>query len=353
MVTASAPRTPGLASARYVDAFARIALDNFSRPYPYAAHHATSGPDDRALPVELHPAFASSYDWHSSVHMHWLATRLVERELSFPLADRLGAALAANLSAENLAVEAEYLRRHPLYERPYGWAWALALAASVAQSPVPLVATLAPGFAPLTAVLFEHVLAWVERAPEPVRHGVHSNSAFGLRHALLAARSLGRDDVSAAVTDAARRWFGADAAWPFRWERSGQDFLSPGLAEADLMAAALGGDEFAAWAAAFFTELSASSAVLAPATVLDVHDGQQVHLFGLGLSSSAAASRVAAALRSGGVGGNGRTAELIAVLEDAAPRLLPAGLEAAVSEEFMSSHWLATFAWDALEALPG
>jgi hypothetical protein len=197
------------------------------------------------------------------------------------------------------------------------------------------------------------VLGWVERAPEPVRHGVHSNSAFGLRHALLAARALGRDDVVAAVTDAARRWFGVDAAWPFRWERSGQDFLSPGLAEADLMAAALGADEFAAWAAAFFTELSASSAVLAPATVLDVHDGQQVHLFGLGLSSSAAASRVAAALRSGGVGGNGRAAELIAVLEEAAPRLLPAGLEAAVSEEFMSSHWLATFAWDALEALPG
>jgi hypothetical protein len=152
------------------------------------------------------------------------------------------------------------------------------------------------------------------------------------------------------VTDAARRWFAADAGWPFRWERSGQDFLSPGFAEAELMAAALDADEFPGWAAAFFSELSPSSAVLAPATVLDVHDGQQVHLFGLGLSTSAAASRVAAALRASGAGDDDR---LAGMLEEAAPRLLPAGLEAAVSEEFMSTHWLATFAWDALEALPG
>jgi hypothetical protein len=343
--------------AAYADRFAAVVLDNFSRPYPYAAHHTTAGADDRALPAELHPAFASSYDWHSSVHMHWLATRLVEFGVTFPLADRLGAALAANLSADNLAVEAAYLRAHRLYERPYGWAWGLALAASVASSRVPVIATLAPGFAPFTAVLFDHVLAWVERTPEPVRHGVHSNSAFGLRHALQAARVLGRDDVVDAVADAARRWYRRDAGWPFAWERSGQDFLSPGFAEAELMAAALGADEFAEWATAFFAELTADSAVLAPATVLDVHDGQQVHLFGLGLSTSAAASRVAVTLRSNGVGGQlglgnkGRVAELIELLEAAAPRLLPAGLDAAVSDEFMSSHWLATFAWDALEAL--
>ncbi|WP_162940058.1 DUF2891 family protein [Gryllotalpicola protaetiae] len=343
----------------FADRFAAVALDNFAQAYPYAAHHTTAGPDDRALPVELHPAFASSYDWHSSVHMHWLATRLLETGVTFPLADRLGTALAANLRAENLAVEAEYLRRHPLYERPYGWGWALALAASVANSRVPVIATLAPGFEPLAAVLFDHMLAWVATAPEPVRHGVHGNSAFALRHALLAARALGRADVEDAVTDAAQRWFLRDAGWPFAWERSGQDFLSPGFVEAELMAAVLGADRFTEWGTAFFAELTETSTVLAPASVLDAHDGQQVHLFGLGLSTSAAASRVAVTLRSNGTGGElglgnkGRVAQLIELLEDAAPRLLPAGLEAAVSDEFMSSHWLATFAWDALEALPG
>jgi hypothetical protein len=342
----------------YAERFAAVALENFGQLYPYAAHHTTAGPDDRALPIELHPAFASSYDWHSSVHMHWLATRLLESEISFPAADTLASTLAANLSAENLAVEADYLNAHPLYERPYGWGWALALAASVAGTRVPMIAALAPGFAPLSEVLFEHVLAWVAHTPEPVRHGVHSNSAFGLRLALQAARALGRGDVAEAVTDAARRWFLADRGWPFAWERSGHDFLSPGLAEADLMAAVLDADRFSDWAVAFFAELSTDAAVLAPAVVLDAHDGQQVHRFGLGLSTAAAASRVATALRSNGIGGEtgrgnkGRVGELIELLEDAAPALLPAGLDAALSDEFMSTHWLATFAWDALEALP-
>jgi hypothetical protein len=344
--------------AAYADRFALVVLDNLARPYPYAAHHTTAAADDRALPIELHPAFASSYDWHSSVHMHWLATRLVEFGLLFPLADRLGATLAANLSAENLAVEAEYLRRHPLYERPYGWGWGLALAASVARSRVPLIATLAPGVAPFAEVLFDRVLGWVATTPEPVRHGVHGNSAFGLRHALQAARALRRDDVADAVTDAARRWFARDAGWPFAWERSGHDFLSPGLAEAELMATVLDADAFAEWATAFFAALTPGSQLLRPAAVLDVHDGQQVHLFGLGLSTSAAASRVAITLRSNGIGGElglgnkGRVAELIELLEGAAPSLLGAAIDAAVSDEFMSSHWLATFAWDALEALP-
>lgn len=125
------------------------------------------------------------------------------------------------------------------------------------------------------------------------------------------------------------------------------------------MATVLDADRFSEWAVAFFAELSADSAVLVPAAVLDAHDGQQVHRFGLGLSTAGAASRVATALRSNGIGGEtgrgnkGRVAELIELLEGAAPALLPAGLDAALSDEFMSTHWLATFAWDALEALPG
>ncbi|MFC4242378.1 DUF2891 family protein [Gryllotalpicola reticulitermitis] len=351
-----------MTAADYAERFARVALANFAQHYPYAAHHTTSGPGDVALPSELHPAFASSYDWHSSVHMHWLATRLLDAEparlADGGLAVALEDTLAANLSAGNLAAEAAYLRAHPLYERPYGWAWALALAASVTTSPAPAIAALAPGFAPLTEVLFDHVVDWVARAPEPVRHGVHGNSAFGLRLVLQAARVLGRDDVEKAVVDSAIRWFGADRAWPFAYERSGQDFLSPGFAEADLMAAVLDADGFASWAVGFFSELAPGARVLTPATVLDQHDGQQVHLYGLGLSTSAACSRVAATLRSNGIGGTsgngnkGRVAELIELLESAAPGLLPAGLEASVSEEFMSSHWLATFAWDALTALP-
>lgn len=331
-----------LARAAWADRFAAVAVENTTREYPYAAHHTTSGPDDRALPVELHPAFATSYDWHSSVHMHWLAARLVAFGLPAGLEARLTSVLQAHLGADHLATEAAYLRQTPHYERPYGWAWLMRLAAEVAASDVPAIRSLAPGFVPVVDVVEELVTNWVDGAAHPVRHGVHANSAFGLLLVLEAARSLGRDELAATCERAAREWFGDDAGWPFAWERSGHDFLSAGLAEADLMRAVLPAAEFAPWARAFLSEVQPGDAILTPTTVRDENDPQQVHLFGLDLSRAGSARRIADTL------GDGEP--LAAVLDDAADRLLASGLAASVGEEYYSTHWLASFAWDAMEA---
>lgn len=336
--------------------FAAVALDNVTREYPYASHHTTSGPDDRAVPVELHPAFATSYDWHSSVHMHWLAARLVAFGVPTDLEARITSVLQAHLSAEHLATEAAYLRATPHYERPYGWAWLMRLAAEVSASEVPAIRALAPGFAPVVEVLEELVTRWVEGAAHPVRHGVHANSAFGLLLVLEGARALGRDDLAATVERTTREWFGDDAGWPFAWERSGHDFLSAGLAEADLVRAVLPATEFAPWARAFFAQVSAGDAVLTPTIVRDENDPQQVHLFGLDLSRAGSARRIADALRAadgegaGGAGVGGAGADVAGLLDGAADRLLGSGLAASVGEEYYSTHWLASFAWDAMEA---
>ncbi|MGU3409449.1 DUF2891 family protein [Microbacterium sp. M1A1_1b] len=332
--------------AAWAEQFAAVALQNTTREYPYAAHHTTSGPDDRALPVELHPAFATSYDWHSSVHMHWLAARLVAFGLPAGPQDQITAVLQDHLRAEHLATEAAYLHETPHYERPYGWAWLMKLAAEVQASDVPAVRSLAPGFAPVVDVLDDLVTRWVAGAAHPVRHGVHSNSAFGLLLVLDAARSLGRDDLAATVSQAARDWFGDDAGWPFAWERSGHDFLSAGFAEADLMRAVLPTAEFAPWARAFFAEVRAGDAVLTPTVVRDEHDPQQVHLFGLDLSRAGAVRRIADVLRAA----DPDDTALADLLGDAADRLLASGLQASVGEEYWSTHWLASFAWDAMEA---
>ncbi len=337
-----------LTRAAWADRFAAVAAENTTREYPYAAHHTTSGPDDRALPVELHPAFATSYDWHSSVHMHWLATRLVAHGLSDGLEARLTSILQAHLTTDHLATEAAYLRGTPHYERPYGWAWLARLAAEVSASEVPAIRQLAPGFAPVVDVLEDLVTRWVDGAAHPVRHGVHSNSAFGLLLVLEAARSLGRDALAATVERATREWFGDDAGWPFAWERSGHDFLSAGLAEADLVRAVLPADEFATWAQAFFAEVQPGDAILRSTVVRDENDPQQVHLFGLDLSRAGAARRIADALRADGSPGAG--AGIAGLLDDAADRLLASGLAASVGEEYYSTHWLASFAWDAMEA---
>jgi hypothetical protein len=334
-----------LTRADWADRFAAVALDNVTREYPYAAHHATTGPDDRALPVELHPAFATSYDWHSSVHMHWLAVRLLAHGVAADLEARITPVLQAHLTAEHLATEAAYLRATPHYERPYGWAWLMRLAAEVTASEVPAIRELAPGFAPVVEVLEDLVTRWVDGAAHPVRHGVHGNSAFGLLLVLEGARSLGRDDLAATVERAARAWFGADAGWSFAWERSGHDFLSAGLAEADLMRAVLPPAEFGPWARAFFAEVAAGDDVLSSTVVRDENDPQQVHLFGLDLSRAGSARRIADALRAADADD-----VLAGLLDDAADRLLASGLAASVGEEYYSTHWLASFAWDAMEA---
>ncbi|WP_258367600.1 DUF2891 domain-containing protein [Curtobacterium sp. MCBD17_008] len=344
--TPSSSSAPDLARAAWAAGFAAVALDNTTREYPYAAHHTTSGPEDRALPVELHPAFATSYDWHSSVHMHWLATRLVAYGVPADLESRITSVLQAHLSADHLATEVAYLRATPHYERPYGWAWLMRLAAEVAASEVPAIRALAPGFAPVVEVLEDLDTRWVEGAAHPVRHGVHSNSAFGLLLVLEGARSLGRTELVATVERTAREWFGADAGWPFAWERSGHDFLSAGLAEADLMRSVLPAPEFETWAQAFFSEVSAGDGILTPTTVRDENDPQQVHLFGLDLSRAGSARRIADALRSA----DAEDADLTALLDGAADRLLASGLAASVGEEYYSTHWLASFAWDAMEA---
>src|SRR5699024_5765677 len=117
--------------------------------------------------------------------------------------------------------------------------------------------------------VFELVSTWLPKVAEPVRHGVHSNTAFGLRRILVGARTADRHDVVDIVAGAARRFYAEDAAWNFTQERSGHDFLSPGLCEADLMVEVLTDDERAAWLPGFLSDVSPESPALTPVTVLD------------------------------------------------------------------------------------
>jgi hypothetical protein len=336
--------------ADWADHFGSVVVDNLSREYPYATQHLTEDESDLLLPVQMHPAFATSFDWHSCVHMHWLGASLLGFGIEEPLAARITGILTENLTLQKLSVEADYLVKFSHFERPYGWAWALRLADEVIHSPVTSIAELAPNFAPLIDAIESLATAWVVNIPQPVRHGVHSNSAFGLLLLLGSARSLGRVALVTVLEDAARRWFGHDRGWPFDWERSGQDFLSAGMVEAELMRAVLDPAEFETWSIGFFSELRTDSPVLRPAIVTDESDPQQSHLFGLDVSRVAAAVRVAATLRAM-TDAPPRVAEIVNLLTADVVSLLPAALEASVSDEYYSTHWLATFAWDALGAL--
>ncbi|MGR6090398.1 DUF2891 family protein [Brevibacterium sp. CSND-B09] len=339
-------------TADYVHPFAEVALSNITREYPFASHHLAQSLADNVPAVEKNPAFANSYDWHSSVHMHYLLASLLEMQEARGASwrDRALEVLYSHLSEENMLAEAAFLRENPSWERPYGWAWAVELNRVLNASEVAELRELGATTQVLAETVFDLVAAWLPKVAEPVRHGVHSNTAFGLRRILVGARATDRHDAVDAIAGAARRFFARDAAWNFAQERSGHDFLSPGLCEADLMAEVFTEDELASWLPSFLSELSPESPALTPVKVLDPTDGQQSHLYGLGLSVAASVTRLAPALEAIGekTGQNELMAHAKGMLTRADALMAP-GLEAAVSDEYMSSHWIATFGWEALK----
>lgn len=320
---------------------AAIALENIDRAFPYAPGHEVRGPEDRALPRELHPAFSGSYDWHSAVHMHWLLVHLLRRHPDRIDAGTVRARLDEHLSPAALRAEAEYLRAHPHFERPYGWAWLVRLAAECAAAGE-VGAAWSEALAPAVDTVDALVRAWLDGAPRPVREGTHGNSAFALGLLLDAAGQRGAAGTADRIRERAAGWFLADEDAPARWEPSGHDFLSPALAEADLVRRLLPASEFTAWWARFLPTVPES--LRHPTGAHAPGDGQAGHLWGLDLHRAAAMRSIAAALDD---------ADRAAELRTYADRHLAAALPALEDEDYGLRHWLPTFAVLALEAPRG
>ncbi|CAL9670045.1 DUF2891 domain-containing protein [Streptomyces sp. enrichment culture] len=326
--------------------FARLALANITRAYPNFPAHLVTSPDEHLEPRSLHPAFYGAYDWHSSVHMHWLLVRLLRRHggtPALPDTEAAVAALDAHLTPDNIAAEAAYLRARPSFERPYGWAWLLALAAECRAHPGAEGARWADALKEGVDAVDGLLADWLPRATYPVRHGNHPNSAFALGVALDSGRlSAGTER---AVRERLLTWFAEDQDAPVHWEPSGQDFLSPALTEADAMRRVLTPERFAGWLDRFLPGLGAGApcALLEVPVVSDHADPQIGHLLGLALSRAAALRSLADALPDGPVR---------ARLGAAAEAHLAAGMPAVEGGDFTTDHWLATFAALALDPTP-
>jgi len=221
--------------------FAGMALNCVTREYPNKIAHTLQSDSDIAPPRILTPAFYGCYDWHSAVHGHWLLARLSRLFPDAAFSIEARAALARNITEANIAVEVRYLTAEgrAAFERPYGLAWLLALAAEL-QSHV---------LRPLEIAVLERFSAWLEKLPYPVRSGEHSNTAFALGLVL----DSHRCDL---FERRARDFFLSDRSAPVDYEPSGEDFLSPSLAEADVMRRVLPPAEFAKWLSEFLPDFS-------------------------------------------------------------------------------------------------
>jgi len=333
--------------AELAPAIVPVVLANITTRHPYHDSHLFRENDGPFEPLAIHPSFGNSYDWHSSVHSHWTALQLlaffatcgaVQAAVPAGVVDSLRAACARTLASANVDAEARYLEARPTYERPYGWAWAMRLAADASDD---VASDAGAALHRLARAIADRAVAWLHAMPGPVRHGVHSNTAYALGLMLDASGKLGFEDLATAIDARARLWYGEDRDYPATWERSANDFLSPGLTEADLMRCVLSGDAFVAWWRGFVRDGDARDALFAVAEVPRVSDGQIVHLHGLNLSRAGAVARVAT------VGETAHAAELLA----RARTPYDASVAEASGSEYLSTHWLPTFAWDAAKSI--
>src|SRR3954471_6313468 len=115
--------------------FARMALECVHKEYPNKIAHSLNSDPDVKPPRELTPAFYGCYDWHSSVHGHWLLVRLTRLFPQAPLAADARRAVGRSLTPAHIAQEVKYLAGEVrnTFERPYGLAWLLQLVAELKE----------------------------------------------------------------------------------------------------------------------------------------------------------------------------------------------------------------------------
>jgi Protein of unknown function (DUF2891) len=306
--------------------------------YPNDLRHLMSGPGDRPVPREVHPAFYGCLDWHSAVEMHWALVRLLRLAPDAGPAGEIRAVLDEHLTPAAMRTEAAYFDTRKAFSRPYGWGWALTLGAELLGWDDPDAARWSAAVGELTAVLAGMLLDWLPRLTYPQRYGMHMNTAFGLARALPYARAQQDPALLDAITAAARGWFGRDTDYPAEWEPDGADFLSPALTEAVLMSDVLPAEEFSVWFDRFLPRLGAGepAALLTPATVSDSTDGQIAHLNGLNLYRAYAFTRLVRTMAAGD--------PRIPLLRAAADEHASVSLPAVVGGHWMSEHWLAAYA---------
>ncbi|WP_425399296.1 DUF2891 domain-containing protein [Aeoliella sp.] len=331
----------GKLSDEQVSRFARLALDGIVREYPNKPSNVMIGRESLQSPKEMHPVFYGCFDWHSSVHGHWMLVRLAKLYPDAPVVGEIRTLLNDQLTADKLLVEAQYFdaKENLSFERTYGWAWTLRLAAELRQWDDPDAKRWAENLAPLENRIVELTKSYLPRLTYPIRTGVHPDTAFALGQMLDYARMVDNEELETLITSYSREKYLSDRNYPSRFEPSGEDFFSTAWNEADLMRRVLPPDEFAEWLEQFLPKLADANSdaanLLQPAEVSDVTDPKIVHLVGLNLSRGWTQQGVLSALPA-----DDPRRE---VLQRSVAAHTQAGMKYVFSGHYEGEHWLATF----------
>ncbi len=338
---AALPAAP-LFSDKQAEAMAGLASSCIHKEFPNVVKHYFLGPQDVRSPKKLYPVFYGCLDWHSSVHGHWLLLRLLNKAQGQLDADAIRQQLAQSFSASNISGELAYFNRPgsgTSFERPYGLAWFLQLTTELRQWEDPQAKQWLENLKPLEQKIIANVSSWLPKLAYPIRVGEHSQTAFAFGLMLDWAKEAKAEKFENLLTSRIKDYYLNDVNCPLAYEPSGQDFLSPCLAEADLMRRVLSEDAYSKWLAKFFPSLpkNGDASWLEVARVTDRSDGKLAHLDGLNLSRAWMLEGIASALAPN----DSRRAAVLAAAKEHKDASLPVVMG---DLHYMGSHWLGSFA---------
>lgn len=324
----------------YQQRFAQLAMDCIHQEYPNKISHHVTGPGEMGEPNRLYPAFYGCFDWHSSVHGHWLLVRLLH--MNAPGLDRVAIIEALNQSftIRKLRGEAAYMAGEDRngFERPYGRAWFLQLMAELREWDSPEAKRWLGILKPLEEVIIRQTMAWLPNLNYAIRSGTHNQTGFSFGLMLDFSRNGGHAEFEQLLVGKIKQFYLADVQCPLAYEPSGEDFLSPCLMEADLVRRILPPTDFANWLDKFLPQIPTDGSAnwLEVGVVLDATDGKLVHLDGVNLSRAWALQNIAANLPA--------RDKRIPALQASAELHANAGLAAVTGAHYAGGHWLASFA---------
>lgn len=306
------------------------------------SHTADSAEDARLLPSQLHPAFYGCFDWHSSVHGHWMLVRLLKTFPGLHNREDIIRVLNNTFQPDKIKAEAVYFNTYKVaksFERTYGWAWLLKLDQELATWDNPDAQRWHTALQPLTQEIVSLWKAYLPKQTYPNRTGIHPNTAFAMVFALDWARAVKDTAFEKEVVQKSLYFYKDSKATPAYMEPDGSDFFSPSLEIADLMSRILPHRTFIPWLNAFYEDRSIRQICTAP-TVSDRSDYQIVHLDGLSFSRAWCMKSIAKHLP-----GNHKWKKLFNTrANEFLSRTLPH-----VTGSYGGEHWLASFAVYALD----
>ena len=317
--------------------FVQLMLNCIHQEYPHSNIFWFDSDEDIKPPREMTPAFYGCLDWHSAVHGHWLLVRLCRYFPKAPFQETARQALNHNLTQEKIQGEIAHLQRCPFFECPYGFAWLLQLAMELREWEDVQAKKWLEVLEPLETLIATNFHRWLQRLNFPDRTGTHFHTAFPLSLVWDWTQNTKNESFADLISAKAQQFYLSDRNYPFYIEPLAYDFVSPGLAEADLMRRILTPTQFANWLTDFLPQLLMEQpAFWEPKQVTNPKDYLQSHFRGLNLSRAWMIEGIVSGLPDHDL--------RINVLRAAADLHRQNGLADAGGDHYSSSHWLGTFA---------